>query len=147
MAKPRESSKSAVLVAGLLLVPMLLLCCYVAAYFVCSESYQGPPGRWFANERQALFFYPQARLEQSLRGPNFAIGHDDFIQPIGPLPSFKITDYRNWTATDGREFIAEFIERTGDTVRLRTSADEVIEVPLDSLREWDREWVDEQASH
>jgi hypothetical protein len=66
MAKPQESSKAAIVVATLLLIPLLISGSYVAGYFVCSNSRPSATKRFFASKQQYWLFAPLVRLEEAM---------------------------------------------------------------------------------
>jgi hypothetical protein len=56
------------------------------------------------------------------------------------------SDSRIWTdATTGRQLLADFIKRTGDSVKLLKVDDQIVNVPLNRLSKEDQEWVVERV--
>ena len=55
-------------------------------------------------------------------------------------------ELRTWTDTQGRTVRAKFIQREGEIVVVTDERDRTFRIPLERLRQADRDWVQSQAS-
>ncbi len=68
------------------------------------------------------------------------------LLPASLAAATLFAEPREWTSTDGRTLVAEFVSASAATVKVRRADNQLVDIPLERLSAEDRAWLVRQAS-